>query len=209
MSKSLRALTLTELIIATIIVSVVVGGVLAAEYGLRSTGKQVTGDIQVYLMTRALEDYIRQSVKRVHGDLTTSNSGISIDVSNKTVCFRRDVEVSGTYTPNIYIDDNWHCFTLVGTNVYACDTGTSAGTCDNTGTFSGTLVSDEFTISSTIIPRPLATTAPTTGDYYFDMTLVNRKDPSAGAAVSGAALTSGTAANPQTVVKFRQSPAGF
>ncbi len=206
MFKRLRALTLTELIISTIIVSLVVGGVFSAEFAMRSTSKQLTDDIQVYLMTQALADYIRQSVRRTHGDLTTGNSGMSVNAGTQTICFRMDVEVSGSYTPNIYTDDNWHCFTLIGTNVYACDTGTSAGTCA-AGSFAGTLVSDEFT--SPAIPAPQVTANSATGDLYFDITLVSRKDPSVGASVSGSNLASGSAANPQTVVQFRQRPSGF
>jgi len=208
-------MTLVELVVATITMTLVVAGVLAAELAMHSANKQVSDDVKTHIMTRALENYIRQAVRRVHGDISAGSataSGISINTGTRTICFREDVQISGVYTPQIYTDDNWHCFTLivnpgVSSNVYSCDTGTSPGTCTAAGAFSGNLVSDQFT--SAAIPAPVRSVNSSTGDFYFDMYLVNRKDPSAGAAVSGTTLTGGTVDNPQTVLHFRQSPSGF
>ncbi len=203
-------MTLVELVVATITMTLVVAGVLAAELAMHSANKQVSDDVKTHIMTRALENYIRQAVRRVHGDISAGSataSGISINTGTRTICFRRDYEVAGVYTPHIYSDDHWYCFTLIGTDVYSCDSGTSAAACTAGDTFVGTLVNDEF--SSAAIPTPVRSVNSSTGDFYFDMYLVNRKDPSAGAAVSGTTLTGGTVDNPQTVLHFRQSPSGF
>lgn len=195
-----KAVTIAELIITTMIVTIIMAGVFGADLALRRMDKQVSGDTQVTLQTMALAEAIRSSVRSVHGDLAGDGNGIDINAGTNSICFRFDV----SNTPNDFLDDEWDCYTQIGTKFYRCVKNPSdgPGACASTDKFVGSAVSDQFTNAAT--PITIYTDS-TTGTYLFEMTLVNRLDPTAGAAVN----PKGTLDNPQVIINIKESPAGF
>jgi hypothetical protein len=194
------AVTLVELIIATLLVSMVVAGVLSAEYGLRRISENGAGDVQTAIQTKSLADAVRTAIKNLH--ISPVDHGITILISTRTICFQHDIEVSGVFTPADYNDDSHTCFTQIGTSVYRCERSPAAS-CGNTDLLVGALVADQFTRA---MLRPSLSKA--LGVWIFRMVFVGRRNPAEGAAITGGALTSGTNANPQTVVNVFEK-AGF
>lgn len=209
MKRISSAITLVELIIATLIVSMVIAGVFSADYALRRTNENASGDAQTSIQTKSLAEAVRAAVKTAHGELMTPNHPISINIAGRTLCFRQDIVVGTMFTPSIYSDDNWTCFTQVGTNVYRCNTGTAPGTCTSAGLLVGALVADQFTNGTVLALGPTYVSNAATGECVFGMTFVGRRDPSANAAITAGALTMGTDANPQTVVRVWENCGGF
>lgn len=205
-----KAVTLAELIITTLIVSFVLGGVFAADLALRRMDKNASSDTRIMLQVRALAEVIRSSARRVHGDL--EDTGFYISKPDKTFCFRYDVGVGTPVqaTPEIYTDDNWDCYTQINTDFYRCFFSTqpaSPSKCTATdGSFVGGAVTDQFANAAITLPAVIATAA---GDFYFQMTLVNRLDLADSADVVAEKLTTGTVANPQVVLQIKENAAGF
>ena len=191
--KKSSAVTLVELIIATLIVSMVVIGVFSAEYALHRTSEMSGGDAQTAVQTKSLAGAVRSSVKMVHGDAV--NTGITINLLTKTICFRHDILVAGSYTPANYADDSHTCYTQIGTNVYSCERVPNPAVCTNADTLLGALVTDQF---SNAVIQP--TSSVTAGLCTFKMILVGQKTPVA-AVIAGGVPTAGTDVNPQTAVK--------
>jgi hypothetical protein len=204
-----RAVTLMELIATSIIVSFVMLGVFGADLALRRMDKGFSQDARVALQTKALAETIGASARKAHGTpyFNAVNRAISINTTASTLCFRQDVLVDGQYTPAIYNDDVWDCYTQIDTDVYRCSSQVSTGVCDAADEFAGALVKDEFT--NPAIPVPSVTADQETGEYSFTMTLVGRLVPSAGAAVDAGELTAGTVDNPQVIVHIKENLAGF
>ena len=209
MKHSSSGVTLTELVVASVIMSMMLAAIWATDYALRLKNKEVSSDAQIFIQTRALAEKIRMSVRSVHG--SPQDTGMNVNIGTKTLCFRQDLMISGAYTPGDYTDDRWVCYTQVagggGTNVYSCTFDGSPGQCTASGTFEGTVVADAFTNAA--IPDPAVTADADAGKLYFEMTVVSRKTPSAGAAVTGGVLTSGTTDNPQAYVALRENVGGF
>jgi len=203
MKIKFSAVTLVELIVSTLIVSMVVAGVFSAESPLRRTNENGAGDVQTIVQTKALADGVRAALKNLHGD--PANHGITIldpIGTNKTICFRHDNSI----TPNLYTDDNHTCFTQIGTNVYRCEQ-LPPSACANTDLLVGALVADQFT--NAIITAQGPRVILDSGLYNFEMTFVGRRDPTANAAIDpGNILGNGDEANPQAVVRVFET-AGF
>jgi hypothetical protein len=187
----------------------VVIGVFSADYALRRINETGSQDVSLNIQAKVVAESVRVRARALHGD--PLDTGFYRDTGTQTFCFRHDDVSGGVITPNNYTDDMHSCYTQIGTTVYLCEKAAAAA-CLNTDLRVGQLVSDQFTKAA--IPLP-AVTVTAAGDYYFEMTLVGRLDPSAGAACSpaactaGATLTAGTAANPQVVIKIQENAAGF
>jgi hypothetical protein len=201
MKKKISAVTLVELIIASLIVSMVVAGVFSAEYALRRTSETGSEDTRTGIQTKALAAIVRSSIRAVHGYI--GNTGISTNLGTKTMCFRHDIAVlpGPQYSPDNYNDDSWTCYTQIVTNVYRCERTPNAGVCTNADTLVGALASDQFTNGIITALGPTITTNVATGELSFKMTLVGRKDPTGATANLG----KGTDTNPQSVVNIFES----
>ncbi len=216
MKKTSQALTLVELIVSTVIVSMVVAGVFSAQYALRRMSEAGGRDVASNIQVKAVAESVRMAARSLHGD--PGNKGFYFSAATKTFCLRHDT--GSPATPWDYTNDNWTCYTQIGAKVYTCEFP-STTVCPASGvcidpipavvdmvcpatTFVGQLATDQFT--NAVIPAPEVMANAAAGVYYFEMTFVGRQDPTA-ATVS---LTSkGTDDNPQTVVKIRENAAGF
>ncbi len=210
MKVSSSAVTMAELIVASIIVTFMMAAIFSVDYGLRKSGSNVSSEALINIQAQYLVNKIRMSVRSLHGSPSNTGVNIYLNNTNSSLCFRHDVQVSGAFTPEIYTDDNWTCFSKPGdldqTAVYSCEL-TAVGTCTTGGTFEGYVVKDMFTHAN--IADPVLVADGATGEYYFQMTVVGRKTPSAGAAVSAGALTAGTTDNPQVSITFRENAGGY
>jgi hypothetical protein len=207
MKRRIPAVTLVELIISTLIVSMVVAGVFASEYALRRMSEKGAGDVQINIQVKTIAELIRSTVKIVHGD--PSDIGIDVDIANKTLCFRHDVDTGSGFTPGDYTDDDWTCYTQIGTDVYLCELGAEAP-CTNADMLIGSLVSDQF--GGHALMAPTVTNDTVNQVFSFSMTLVGRRDPSVGADILVGipdTLTSGTVDNPQAVINVWENIGEF
>ena len=208
MKRIRSGVTLVELIISAMIVSMVIAGVFSAEYALRRISESGATNVVTNINVKAVAEAVRASARRLHGDPTTDTG---FYFSAHTLCFRHEDVSGGFITPEKYSDDVNTCYTLIGTDMHTCEHAPDPSPCVISDTVVGQLVSDQFDGAS--IPLPDVVADPVTGEFYFEMTLVGRKDPAAGVACSpcgiGATLTGGTADNPQVVINIRENAAGF
>ena len=204
------AITLAELIVASIIVTFMMAAIFSVDYGLRKSGNNVSSEALINIQAQYLVNKIRRSVRSLHGTPSDTGVNIYLNNTNSSLCFRHDVQVAGAFTPDIYSDDNWTCFSKPGnlnqTAIYSCEL-MAVGTCTAGDTFEGYVVKDMFTDAN--IADPVLVASAATGEYYFQMTVVGRRTPSAGVNVSAGVLTSGTTDNPQVRITFRENAGGY
>ncbi len=179
-TRAYSAVTLVELLVATILVLIVTGGVFVADLTLRRMSDTAAMDIQRGMETAALAEMIRGDIRKVHGDLVDPDDAVFIDSASKTMCFRHDdqEDTTGTYTPADYTDDEWVCYRQVDNQVYRC-AGLSATT---TTCASGVPVIGYLSSFTTELSADAAT-----GAYVVEVRLVNDN----------------------VVMTFRESPMGF
>ncbi|MEI8011914.1 MAG: hypothetical protein WCI27_05455 [Candidatus Omnitrophota bacterium] len=207
------AVTLAELIVASIMVSFMTATIFSMDYGLRRSSNNSFAETSLTIKTKALAEKIRLAVRNVHG--TPADTGIvfsNFNNDNATLCFRHDDLVGGAYTPSIYTDDRWTCFTKPGNpnttyDVYSCEGADSNKVCTTSDTYEGSIVKQMLTDGN--IPAPSVTANAATGVYYFEMTIVSRKINNFGLDHTGTTLRAGTTANPQVVVRFRENAGGY
>jgi len=112
-----RGLTLTELVIATILMAIIMLGVLSTDYAVRNmdktTQKGTLTAMQVATAVLRISKDLEQAVGDAtnHGILTSSAGG------SYAVCSRHD-----NNDPNKYTDDGWDCYIVAtgDTALYHC-----------------------------------------------------------------------------------------
>lgn len=218
MRSSLRGITLSELLIATLIVSIMVVGIMSTDYAIRRIDRDSSRDTTLSLQTAALAEQYRQAAIKAIGD--AQNTGIRIsptqDDETNFICFRHDDEANPT--PSNYNDDTWQCFTRlssdgssVGVDVFTCTMSAAYGPreCERASTpdlsnvhFVGRLVTDVFIINALKpdVEAPSFDIPP----GMFSLQLISRVDPTAG--TEPANWPNGTDSNPQVVTKIEISP---
>ncbi len=205
MRLSSDGLTLSELIITTFIVSIMIVGIMSTDFAIRRMDRDSHRDTALSMQMLALAENFRQSALSANGD--KNDPGILIDNSSTNanyICFRHDIKPPGTPTPNDYTDDNFECFSRlnddgssVGVNVKACQrtAAAGAGACVSTDRYIGRVVTDAFTNNPPIIEPSFDLT---TG--IFHVQLIGRVDPSAGADTTN--WPNGSDDNPQVVIQL-------
>jgi len=219
---SKKGITLSELLIAMLIVSVMMVGIVSTDRTIHRMDRDMSREGALFFQTQAIGEQIRQAALRATGDKT--NPGIEMfmkDNEDNFICFRHDDEANPT--PAEYSDDTWQCFSFVrtaapnafkeiGSAVYACQNGTPS-TC-NPLSFPGapeeTRIIGRLTYANcnNYLPPTEPLEAPsfdlTTG--IFHMQLIGRRDPEAGPAIKDGQFTTGTDDNPQVVLTIDVSP---
>jgi type II secretory pathway pseudopilin PulG len=105
------SMTLTELIVASAIVGIVMLGVISIDYAVRSSKKNISETSLMVMQTSAAMHQITRDAMRVVGDHSSdANRGISWDAVGdiQNICFRYDADND----PNDYTNDLWTCFSL-------------------------------------------------------------------------------------------------
>ncbi len=106
--NSKSAMTLTELIIASVLVGIVTLGLIAAEQAIRMSRQSSNRDAQISAQMQAAMIRLTKDASLTVGD--SVNSGIyqySSGTTERAICFRQAGGDANTYT-----DDFWYCWTI-------------------------------------------------------------------------------------------------
>lgn len=108
-------MTLTELIVASILVGIVTLGLIAAEQAVRMSRQSANRDSQVSSQLHAAMIRLTKDASLTAGD--SSDSGIyqHSGINDKAICFRQ----AGNDV-NSYADDTWNCWTTQNSVLSSC-----------------------------------------------------------------------------------------
>ena len=179
----MRALTLTELLIATTIVGIIMMGVVSSDYAVRKSFQSQSADALLSLHTRVIVNDIIKNAALASG--YKNDLGIrTLDANN--FCIRQDPK--NLPTPMDYSDDPWVCYTTVPNSaLYTCAKPAGAvppAACATSDQKLGAVVS----VAPSFDPAT----------DTFSVTIVNRDDPGNPKSIS----------NPEVTVTSQTSPAG-
>lgn len=201
------AMTLTELIVASVLVGIVTLGLIAAEQAVRMSRQSANRDSQVSSQLHAAMIRLTKDASLTTGD--SSDSGIYqySGINGNAICFRQaDNDV------NSYTDDTWNCWATQNSILSSCGpllspvtdcTGQSSSIQWITLTFDAgyTIFFSVFDNSSTpaIIP-PAGATITNTNISYIQLDLKSRGN-----------LTNSAhpVSNPEHTLTSRVNPAGL
>jgi len=167
-----KALTLTELLVATVAVSIVMLGVVSVDRALRQSQRGTSRNALVSMKTSALMLSITKEAQQAtgSGDNISDPGIVTIDadsnLSFETACIR--IDTPGTVMDTS--DDTWTCYSHdAGLNIRRCTGGGAAATCA-AGTIIGQAVSLAFVMEDTAGGTG-------SGDFYLEIAITNRFDP--------------------------------
>lgn len=165
-----NGLTLAELFVSTTIIGIIMMGMVSVDFALRSTEQQQSRSSITNLRTAAVLEDIVQTASQAYGDAASRCIQIGNITTNSTnyICVYRDYG-----TPVDFTDDNWQCYTRIGTDIHKC-TRTLAddkGSCLAGDPIIGTVTADTFDAPDT------PTVVSASPDFYFAVTIKNRFDP--------------------------------
>jgi prepilin-type N-terminal cleavage/methylation domain-containing protein len=166
-----QGLTLAELLITTIIIGIVMVGLVSIDFAIRSNEQQQSRTSLATIRTSAVLQDIVTTASQAFGNATTQCvqiGNITTDTTNY-ICIYRDYG-----TPSDNSDDSWQCYTRHGTDLHKCTrtVGNGKGSCADTDPIIGTVTADTFDPPDT--PYVVATNP----DFYFQVTIKSRFDPS-------------------------------
>lgn len=99
-----KGLTLTELLVSTILIGIVMTGVAAFSVFIKQARDSTGAGTILAVQTATAMHYIAEDALRAVGD--SSNRGVLFDsMTRRSVCFRRDVSDPASYT-----EDIWACY---------------------------------------------------------------------------------------------------
>ena len=165
-----KGLTLAELLVTTMIIGVVMMGMVSVDFAIRSNDQQQSRLSVATLRTAATIQDVVATATQAFGDMTTrciQTANLTTDATNY-ICIYRDWG-----TPANYTDDSWQCYTRHGNNLHKCTRTLVAdkGACTNAAPIIGTVTIDTFNAPDTPV---FMTTSP---NFYFQITIKNRYDP--------------------------------
>ncbi len=192
-------MTLTELLISTIIIGIIMIGVVSSDSAVRKNAQNQNASTLLTLNTRVLVDAIINNASLMSGH--KSKQGYFSSDTN-SFCIRQDYNYSVTPSAaNInsaadYSDDYWVCYTFSSNSLYTCvkPPGTiPASSCsagDQGYKSLGRAVGVSGVPSSSFGFDPVGN--------VFSVTIVNRADPGSPKSIS----------NPEVTVSAQTSPPG-
>ncbi len=114
---NLKGITLTELIMASVMLGVVMLGIISVDYASRKTQQTTSRDTLVSATTAATLLDITKTAEQTVGDTAiAANIGVQSAGGGSTTCFRQDLNAFQNQTPNEYTNDSWICYTTSSTN---------------------------------------------------------------------------------------------
>ena len=176
-----KGMTLTEVLVAAMLVGIVMMGAISVDYAIRNSRKSASQDTTLSMRTQATMLRISRDANMAVGD----SSSKGIDTSAGALCIRK--ELGGNI--NSYSDDEWVCYWQNGTNIHRCSKnialGGVPGPCIATDPIVGTAVSGQCSTQICEGTCP-ATQAcfyynfvfdSSTQRLYLDLAITNRYDP--------------------------------
>jgi Tfp pilus assembly protein PilV len=169
--RSIQGLTLTELIIAAVLVSIIFAGALSVEYAVRNSRGMASKDALLAMSTAATMLQITRDANIAVGDASDPGMVSTAD----GFCLRQDRNTPAT--AHNYTDDSWVCYSRLSQNIHRCvkASGSAASSCQGADPVIGTAV---FTAGegSKFIPQ-IVINFPQ--GIYLDISLTNRPNPTA------------------------------
>ncbi len=165
------ALTLTELIVATIVMGIVALGVGAVDVALRQSHHSTSRNAIVAMRTSAIMLHVTKDVEMATGD--RADSGIRVDdpVNTTNIWIRREDPTNPSPDPNSYVDDIWVSYTYDSGNhnLYYCTVPNNTTPCTTADQNLGTLANLRAT--------PVFDETLGTQNFYLEVTLTNLFNP--------------------------------
>ena len=171
--RSRSGLTLTELVIASILVGIVTLGIFSVDFALRGSRAAASDDSLLAMKTWATMETITKNAKHAVGDI--SSPGIAASSGNNYLCFRQDTAT----TPNDYTDDIWRCYSRFSNNIHTCSKTAAAGAsaCNSGDDIIGTYaLQDSCSANCELFTYNLVEDA-ALHKFYLDISLTNRLSP--------------------------------
>lgn len=129
---SKAGVTLTELLIATILIGIVMTGITAFSFSVKEFESTSSKTNLMAMQVAAAANLISRDAHRAVGDPTNKGIRHSYAANLESLCFRHDNRAN--QTPDVYTDDEWTCyFRDANGDVWRCfpDTANLAtGTCN-------------------------------------------------------------------------------
>lgn len=119
--KETAAVTLTELLIATMIFSIVMLGAFSVDFALRQSQQSTSRNALVAMRTAATMLHIVRNAQLATG--SQNNLGIRTDLFPSTLCIRTEDPLNRNPDPSSYADDIWTCYTRTNNDIRACRRG--------------------------------------------------------------------------------------
>lgn len=201
--QSQKAVTLMELLVAAISVSIIMVAVVSIDQALRQSHKGTSANALASMRASAIMLHITKNTQEATGDklqkgiLTPTDPGGIVD----TLCVRKEDPATSPPTPGVYTDDIWVCYTLSGNNIYFCQ-GSPGGIPAACGgpTVVGTVINNPLDSPGTKGFTAQLVDNPTTGEFYVEVSIITRYDP---------AGIQDTFDNPEIRLTSRISPPAF
>lgn len=107
-----KAMTLTELLVASILIGIILVGAVSIDYAIRRSRNTISASILIATQISAAMKQITRDAVLAVGDIT--DPGIVFDATgdDTNICFRLDTPS----TPGDYNDDTWTCYSQGDTN---------------------------------------------------------------------------------------------
>lgn len=163
----MKGITIVEMIIALVIVSMMMAGIFAANHAIMSMDRTGTAGSSLFIRAQVIVDTIKIDAVKAVG--TISDHGFQLNNTNDNsnyFCFRQELSL-GTRT--------WACYTrlnnvLSGARVdlHRCAAGASPAACAATDPLVGAMITDVFT--SPNLP-------PAFDSSGFSMKVITRENP--------------------------------
>ena len=126
MAINTRALTLTELLIATAVVGIIMMGVMSADYAIRKQSVTASSSASANLYAQSIVTNIINNAYKATGSIT--DKGILIDTS----LGGPDTVAAGSFCARTDTVPDWVCYTVIPAlngNLYTCPKSPTPGAC--------------------------------------------------------------------------------
>ena len=183
-------ITLTELLVATILMGIVMLGIVSVDFAVRQMSKKTSSTALLRMYTSAVMQEIARNAAIITGD--PNNPGfLSFPVGNPTrFYFRQDINAATglpNNTPQDTSDDGWICYDQSqgganAINIYKCRFPSPVSTnndCFNVAAVGRIIIGTA--VNNGLNMQFLPDNSVATLKYYLEISLTNRKDPSSAA----------------------------
>ena len=159
-SLQCRAITLTELLISTTVVGIIMLGVISSDYAIRKQSDNASAGALAALNGQGMLKHIIDNAGKAVGD--KSLPGINYPNDKAWFCIRQDINK----TPIDFADDAWICYTVVTGNLYNCakqPPAASPSACADTDTLLGQVqgIDPSFSLNNNIFSVTVTIADPT------------------------------------------------
>ena len=165
LNNTKKGMTLTELMVSTMLVGIVMLGAISANYAILKSRREATDSASLAMQTSAIILNITRNASNAVGD--ANNPGMVMVTIGSDFCFRQDIPV----TPGDYADDTWKCYTRISEKIYMCERTSAEG--------SGLCIATDHVLGTVFSFNPTITTNEATSEMLFSIEITCYVDPTA------------------------------